>query len=308
MRWRIWLTALLLVVGVAFAVRFGLTFPWDRTLHALENADWLRLAAAAAINILSLAAKGTAWYLLLRRLGPARHATAQAATFVGAAVNTLTVSVSGEATRAHLVSDKDHISFGTAVASLVTTRIVEALGLVVFLGVALAVLPPWPWARPVGLGLCVLVAGLAMGYRVAPWGRLRAAAGGRRWEPFVRMVATSGQSGVIAAVCLTSVSWLAQWFAYHWTIEATGVPVTSVTSLATLVVSNFAGILRLTPGNIGVLQGSLVLVMREFRIPAANALAAGLALQAIQVLPILAIGIAIVGVRGLRGLATATAS
>jgi uncharacterized membrane protein YbhN (UPF0104 family) len=307
-RRRTWITALLLVVCAALAMRFGLTFPWARTLHALADADWLRLTAAAAANIVSIAAKGTAWYLMLRRLGPSRHATAQAATFVGAAVNSLSVSVSGEAARAHLVSAKDQISFGAAVASLVTTRIVEALGLVVFLGVALVVLPPWPWARLVGLSLCVLVVGLVIGYRVAPWDSLRAAAVGRRYEPFVLMVGASGRSGVIAAVCLTSVSWLAQWFAYHWAIEATGVPVTSVASLATLIAVNFAAIPRLTPGNIGVLQGSVILVMREFRISAANALAAGLALQAIQVLPILAIGIVIVGARGLRGLATAPAS
>lgn len=308
MRRRTWVTALLVVVGAALVMRFGLTFPWARTLRALADADWLRLAAAAAVNIVSIAAKGTAWYLMLRRLGPSRHATAQAATFVGAAVNSLSVSVSGEATRAHLVSAKDGISFGKAVASLVTTRIVEALGLVVFLGVALIVVPPWPWARLAGLGLCVLVAGLAIGYRIAPWDRLRAGAVGRRYEPFIHMVGSSGQSGVIAAVILTSMSWLAQWLAYHLAIEATGVPVTSVASLATLIVSNIGAIPRLTPGNIGVLQGSVILVMREFRIPPANALAAGLALQAIQVLPILAIGIAIVGARGLRGLVTAPAS
>jgi uncharacterized membrane protein YbhN (UPF0104 family) len=68
--------------------------------------------------------------------------------------------------------------------------------------------------------------------------------------------------------------------------------------------ANVAGILRLTPGNIGVMQGSIILGMGVFEIPAANALAAGLALQAVQVIPILAIGIAIAGVRGFRRLAT----
>ena len=107
---------------------------------------------------------------------------------------------------------------------------------------------------------------------------------------------------------LTTLSWLAQWVTYHWTMQGTHTPVTPATSLATLVVANFAGVLRLTPGNIGVLQGSLILVMREFHVPVANALAAGLALQAVQTIPILAIGIAIAGARGLRGLATSPAS
>ncbi len=266
------------------------------------------LTAAAAVNVVSVAAKGSAWYLMLRRLGPSRHVTAQAATFVGAAVNSLSVSVSGEAARAQLVTAKDGISFGTAVASLVTTRVIEALGLIAFLGVALVALPPWPWARPAGLALIALVVALGLGYRIIPWDRVRSAAEGRRYEPFVRMLGASGQNGVNAAVALTSVSWLAQWVTYHWTIQATHTAASSSASLAALVVSNVAGILRLTPGNIGVLQGSLILVMREFRFPLANALAAGLALQAVQVLPILVIGIAIVGARGLRGLVTAPAS
>lgn len=305
---RTWITGVLVIVGAGLAMRFGLKFPWAQTLRVLRGADWLLLASAGVVNIASLAVKGTAWYLLLRRLGPTRHVTAQAATFVGAAVNSISVSVSGEATRAQLVSAKDGISFGAAVASLVTTRVVEALGLLVFLGAALVALPPWPWARPVGVGLCILVAALALGYRIIPWARLLTAAAGRRYESFVRMLAIPDQAGLSTAVVLTTLSWLAQWVTYHWTIQATHTPVTPAASLATLVVANFAGILRLTPGNIGVLQGSLILVMREFHIPAANALAAGLALQAVQTLPILAIGIAIAGARGLRGLATSPAS
>jgi uncharacterized membrane protein YbhN (UPF0104 family) len=66
--------------------------------------------------------------------------------------------------------------------------------------------------------------------------------------------------------------------------------------------ANVAGIFRLTPGNIGVIQGSLILGMGAFEIPAANALAAGLALQAVQVIPVLVIGVAIVGTQGFRQL------
>jgi hypothetical protein len=42
--------------------------------------------------------------------------------------------------------------------------------------------------------------------------------------------------------------------------------------------------------------------MGAFEIPAANALAAGLALQAVQVIPVLVIGVAIVGMQGFRQL------
>jgi len=51
-----------------------------------------------------------------------------------------------------------------------------------------------------------------------------------------------------------------------------------------------------------VLQASLVLGMLAFNIAEDQALAAGLTLQAVQVVPILAIGVALVGAQGLRSL------
>lgn len=297
--------SLLAILCIALSVRFGVTFPWARTIKTLIGADWLLLSAASLANILSLVAKASAWYLLLRRLGPLRHSTAQAATFVGAAVSSFSVSVSGEAARAQVVNSWDGVSFGSAVASVVVTRVVEATGLLVFLGGALVLVPPWSSARPLGFALIALTVALILGYRVIPWARVRSDASGRRHEAIIRMVDSAGRGGLAGAVALAASSWVAQWAAYHWTIAATHAVVTPAVSLTTLIASNIGGILRLTPGNIGVLQGSLMLVMREFGIPPANALAAGLALQAVQVLPILAIGLAIAGRQGLRGLATA---
>lgn len=298
-----WLTTVVTVIGVAFAIRFGLTFPWGRTLEALADADLLLLAAAGGFSVISLAAKAAAWHLLLRRLVPLRLATAQAATFVGAAVNSISISLSGEAARAQLAGARDGVPFGAAAASLVVTRVVEALGLIVFLAFAFVVLPPWPAARPIGIGLGVVAAGIVLAYRLVPWRRMHSRAFGRWHETFMRMAAAKDRGGLAAAVALAAFSWLAQWFTYHWSIAATHTAVTPAVSLITLVMANIAGILRLTPGNIGVMQGSLILGMRAFDIPAADALAAGLALQAVMVLPVLAIGIGIVGRRGLRRLA-----
>ena len=291
-----------------FAIRFGLTFPWARTFEALADADWLLLAAASGINILSLAAKAGTWYILLSRLAPVSLGTAQAATFVGAAVNSVSISVSGEAARIQVAGSRDGVSFGAAAASLVATRLVEALGLIVFLGLAFVVLPPWASARPLGLVLIGVAAGVMLGYRLVPWHRVHSRALGRWHETFIRIAAAQGHRGMVAAVALAASSWLAQWFAYHWSFSATHMAITPAVSLAALVMANVAGILRLTPGNIGVMQGSLMLGLSAFHVPVANALAGGLALQAVEVLPILVIGMAIVGRRGLRQLVTKRAA
>jgi uncharacterized membrane protein YbhN (UPF0104 family) len=262
-------------------------------MDALSDADWMLLAGAGLVNILSLMAKAGAWQLLLRRVTPIRAATAQVATLIGAAVNSISISVSGEAARAQAAGSRDGVPFGLAAASLVASRVVEALGLVVFLAVALIILPMWPGARWIGLSLIGVTVVVIAGYHLLPRGR---------WHPALARMAATGPAGLAAPLALTTVNWVLQWLTYHLSFVATGAAVTPAVSLAALVMANIAGILRLTPGNIGVLQGSLVLGMRAFEMPAANALAAGLALQAVQVIPVLVIGIALVGAQGFRQL------
>jgi uncharacterized membrane protein YbhN (UPF0104 family) len=280
---------------VGFAIRFGVTFPWAQTMDALGNSDWMLLVGAGAVSILSLMAKGSAWHLLLRRLTPIRARTAQVATMLGAAVNSISISVSGEAARAQAAGSRDGVPFGLAAASLIASRVVEALGLVVFLAVVLVLLPMWPGARSIGLILAGVAVVVTAGYYLLPR---------RRWHPALVRLAATGPSGLAAPVALATLSWVIQWLTYHWSFVATGAAVTPAVSLAALVTANVAGILRLTPGNIGVMQGSLVLGMRAFEMPPANALAAGLALQAVQVIPVLLIGIGIVGAQGFRRLMT----
>jgi uncharacterized membrane protein YbhN (UPF0104 family) len=262
-------------------------------MDALADADWILLVGAGAVGILSLMAKGSAWHLLLRRLTPIRAGTAQVATLLGAAVNSISVSVSGEAARAQAAKSRDGVPFGLAAASLVASRVVEALGLVVFLAAALIMLPMWPGARSIGFILVGVVVAVTVGYHLLPR---------RRWHPALVRMAATGPWGLAAPLVLATLSWVVQWLTYHWSFVATGAAVTPAVSLAALVMANIAGILRLTPGNIGVMQGSLVLGMQAFEMPAANALAAGLALQAVQVIPVLLIAMAIVGRQGLRQL------
>jgi putative heme transporter len=286
-----WIILALAVILGGFAIRFGVTFPWAATLDALGSASLLLLAGAGLINILSLMAKAGAWHLLLRRLTPISAVTAQVATFIGAAVNSISISVSGEAARAQSARSRDGVRFGPAAASLVASRVVEALGLVVFLAVVLVALPMWPGARRIGLLLAAVLLLITAGYHLLPR---------KRWHPVLAGLAATGPLGLAAPTALATLNWALQWLAYHWSFVATGAAVTPAVSLAALVMANIAGILRLTPGNIGIMQGSLVLGMQAFAMPPANALAAGLALQAVQVIPILMIGIAILGAQGFQ--------
>jgi uncharacterized membrane protein YbhN (UPF0104 family) len=298
-RWR-WVLAVLAIVTGVLAIQFAVRFPWSGTLTAVAQADWLLLAAAAVANIASLGAKAWAWHLVLLPRARNRWRTAQAATFVAAAVNSVSVSVSGEAARLHLAVSRDAVPVNAGLWSLIWCRLIEALGLVVFLAVILAVIPTEPWMRPIEIAAWVALGLLAAAWALGIGPRLVAAlpAGWRarvaRWS--------SPPKRWLAPLLLSVVNWAAQWLTFHLAFVATHVSTTANVSLSALVMANLGGIFRITPGNVGVLQASLVLGMLAFSIPEDQALAAGLTLQAVQVVPILVIGVALVGAQGLRSL------
>jgi hypothetical protein len=69
-----------------------------------------------------------------------------------------------------------------------------------------------------------------------------------------------------------------------------------------LIAVNLGAIVRFTPANVGVTQAAMAGALLPFGVAAEQGVAAGLALQGIQVLPILAFGLAIAGRSGLKRL------
>jgi uncharacterized membrane protein YbhN (UPF0104 family) len=288
-RW-LWIVVLILILA---ALHYAARFPWLDTWNTLARADWALLAAAGAINLLSLAAKAWAWQLLVRPFAPFSFRTAQSATFAGAAINAIGVAMSGEAGRIHLASSRDGIALGLATRSVVASRIVEAAALGLFLiGVVAAVTSEHGW-RLFGGGI-VLIGGALAVLRWIPWlrpGRGEGAAPG--WST----------AQLAAPLAINVASWGLQWATYHCSIVATGARVSPGLSVLALVLSNVGGLLRLTPGNVGVVQGAVVLGLRPAGIEASRAVAAGVALQAVQVLPVLLVGVGLLGRHGMRELA-----
>jgi len=201
--------------------------------------------------------------------------------------------MSGEAGRIHLASSRDGVAAGLATRSVVASRIVEAAALGIFLlGVVAGAASEHGW-RLLGGGVLLIGGALAL-LRWIPWlrpGRGEGAAPG--WSTVQ----------LAAPLALNVGSWGLQWATYHWSIVATGAKVTPALSVLALVLSNVGGILRLTPGNVGVVQGAVVLGLRPAGIEASRAVAAGVALQAVQVLPVLLVGVGLLGRHGIRELA-----
>lgn len=269
-------------VGLGMCVFFAGRFPWHQTLQALREASAGLVAAAVAVNLLALLAKGLAWHLILRAQTPHRLRSALEATLIGAAVSCLGVSLGGEAARVHVLSRGEKVGYGAVARSVLASRVVEAIALALLLALAPVALPLGRWSTALA---------------IAAWGGLGLGLIAWRLRGFA---ALAGVRPVLPLI-LGVVNWLAEWGTYHLAIEAVGARVPAAGSLAALVVSNLGALPRLTPANLGVLQASLVGTLAAFSVSTPRALAAGLALQAVQTLPVLALALpAIASARTLR--------
>src|SRR3989441_3272115 len=296
-RWIGWLLAL---VGVGLALKFFTGFPWQVTFAALLDADRWLLIIALAVNLSSLVAKGWGWHLLLKPVAPHGWRVAQEANLVGAAVNDLSVAVAGEAARVHLIVQRGGVQAGAAVSSVLWAPVAEGLALALFLVMAPSVLQLEPWLRAAqsGAGLALVVVLLLA------WGRGWASLADRlpaSLRSRVGLLRAMGAGGrLVWPTAFALYNWAAQWATYHLVLRATDVPVSLAASFTALIVVNLGGLLRPTPANVGVTQAALVVGLLPFGVAPENAVAAGLALQGLQVLPVLFLGAMVTGWRLLR--------
>ena len=303
-RWRIWAAW---GFGVVVAVLGALAlwrFPWRDLPVSLVQADAGLLLAALIVNLSSLVAKGWGWQLLMGERARGRWRLAQEANLVGSAVNNLSVSFIGESARVHYMARRARLALSYTIASVVWARAAEALALALLLLVCGAFLEVPTVLRALliglGVGVPVLVA--------LAWPR-RQSRSVRRFIPhFARSTASAlAQIGSLrrlpAPVLLALYSWLAEWATFHLALRAVHAPVTLAASLVALVSTNLGGALRLLPANLGVLQASMAIGLLPFGVPAYRAVAGGIVLQAVQVLPVLALASALLGWKGLRRVA-----
>jgi putative heme transporter len=292
------------VIVLLLAWRAGARFPWGAMAATFANADPVRLTWAALISLAALGAKGWAWHLLLRPVAKHPFWLAQEANLVGAAVNSLSVAVIGEAARVRFLVNRSTVAMSSAVASVVWTRALEGIGLAAFILAGGMVLPLPALARGAQIGAAAVIAGLGVlvwfrGWRAPP-----------AWlpAPARKAMVVFGEIGswrrVVAPIGLALVNWIAQWATYHLTLAATGIPTTPASSFTATLASNIGGALRLTPGNVGITQAAIAVALLPFGVNPAEAVAASIVLQALQVLPVLGLSLLVVGWKGLRQLGT----
>lgn len=283
--------------GVGIALKALAGFPWEDTLATLINANYWILGLALVINLGSLVAKGWAWHLLLNPVSPNHWKTAQEANLVGAAVNNVSIAVGGEAARIHYIAQRDGVPVGAAISSVVWTRVTETIALAIFLVMApsLLRLPHWLRGLQVGAGLGLVIVMLITWHRGWSWILNQLPASLQRRAAILAEMGSGGR--LFWPTVLGLANWGTQWATYHLVLVAAHIPVTPAASFTALVAANLGGIIRITPAGLGVTQAAMVVGLLQFGVPADRSVAAGLALQALQVLPVIFLGALLTGWR-----------
>ena len=283
--------------GVGIALKALAGFPWEDTLATLINANYWILGLALVINLGSLVAKGWAWHLLLNPVSPNHWKTAQEANLVGAAVNNVSIAVGGEAARIHYIAQRDAVPVGAAISSVVWTRVTETIALAIFLVMApsLLRLPHWLRGLQVGAGLGLVIVMLITWHRGWSWILNQLPASLQRRAAILAEMGSGGR--LFWPTVLGLANWGTQWATYHLVLVAAHIPVTPAASFTALVAANLGGIIRITPAGLGVTQAAMVVGLLQFGVPADRSVAAGLALQALQVLPVIFLGALLTGWR-----------
>ena len=281
--------------------------PWRAVLLAARAADPWLLLAAAALNLISLAAKGVRWWVFLRPVGVRSLPLVMRATFAGASLNNLVVAQGGEGARVLMVARGAGVSSARVLAALAVERSFDALSYLVLLVGAAWLLPlpvaliRWRITGSVALGVATLaIACMLVRARDAPRGSMDALTGSadamwpvtRYARQFLAAISSTTSTGSFAAAAaLSVVAWLLQVATYHLVARATNSPLPVAGSIAALLAVGVSFLVRATPGNVGVFQMVYALTVASFGIARPAAVAIAVLIQAVQVAPTLLAGL-----------------
>jgi uncharacterized membrane protein YbhN (UPF0104 family) len=246
-------------------------------VHAVGSAAPLPLAAALACYALSLTFTAASWRLLLSSCG-GRLTLAEACRryAAGSLVNTLLPARAGDAVRIGLFA---RTLPGSSPRLLLVAGAVAALGVARWTGIAALAaagassLRLTPLALPVA-GVVPLLP-LAVAGVLARRGSTRAAA-------LLAPVRSSGAAARAGAATCVAGTLAARVSAAALVAAALSLPQPIATALLVVPALELAGIVPLTPGNLGVGGGAAAVAFHLYGAPLAQAAAAGLTLQGLE--------------------------
>ena len=304
----------LVIAAVILAGSAALVVWRGPSLDLLEDAFtavfWEWVAAALALNFVSVVVRAVAWRTVIdQAMPPPRPGfrSVFAAFSVGLLGNAALPGRIGELARVAVLANRMPrrglwaTLAGTVFAHRVFDLIV-VIGLVLYV-VAAAEIPSWVRTSLIALmavaGFLIVVSILAARrYHRSPLDGL-----GR-----VRRLVTMARQGLGVmhaplpagvAVFFQAVGWLTQFFAVYAAMRAFSIDEALVAAGVVLLVMNVATVFPLWPGNVGLMQAAVALALVPYGIAYHHGFAFGLGLQAIEVSVGVGLGLAFLAREGL---------
>jgi uncharacterized protein (TIRG00374 family) len=302
------------IVAIAAIVGFLLWWhgpDWNAIPDAFQAVRWEWIAAAIALNLLSIVARSIAWQIVIAQALPPprpRFPLVFSAFCVGLLANAVLPGRIGEFARVAVLTRKSPpvngkwaILVGTVFAHRVFD-IVPALLLIAYV-LATAEIPGW--------ALTSLIAVVSVGSVLF----LLAFLSARRRQRSVleeagtlKRVVTMARYGLAVmheplpaagAILFQCLGWLCQFFAVYTAMRGFDIHVPLPAAGLVLVLMNVATIFPLWPGNVGLTQAAIALPLVQYGVPYAKGFAFGIGLQAIEASVGVGVGLFFLGREGL---------
>jgi uncharacterized membrane protein YbhN (UPF0104 family) len=266
-------------------------------LRPLETAARGWVAAALALNSVSMVLRAFAWLLILRAALPGTRigaASVLRATMIGVMGSALAPGRVGEPTRVWLIARRldGEGRVATVVGTVMSQTLVNLVALAILAMIALlgTGVPRWH-AAGFALAALPVIAGVAVviGARRAPEGRVARQLAAlhcglhvfRSWTRAPMIVGLQ-----LAAWAFQALSAYALLFAVHLHVHA---PLAVAAAL--LLAVNVTAAVPITPSNVGVFQAACLAILAAQGVGAGRGLAYGVLLQATEVVTAVALGV-----------------
>jgi uncharacterized protein (TIRG00374 family) len=298
MRRRYWGLALSAAAFVVFLGLLGWFGPdWEQVGNAFTIVEWWWIAAAIALNVLSVCARCLSWHVVITQAMPPPHPRLRE-TFssfsVGLLANAVLPGRIGELARVGVLAR--HLPSGQKIwASLTGTVFAHRLfdlfpaALLLVYVLQTAKIPHWAATSLylfVGVGatlFAVAMAGAKTHHRVGI-----AEEADRRLHQLVTMARTGlgvlrAPVPAVGAALLQMLGWGFQLAAIYVAMRAFGIHESLPAAALVLALMNVATIFPLWPGNVGLVQAAVALPLVSYGVAKARGFAFGIGLQAIDV-------------------------
>ena len=274
---------------------------WSSVQQALAAADYRWLAPAALLTLLGLGMRALRWRLLFPPPKPSRLGNLLDSLNIGYLLSNVLPARLGDLARAYLISEWEAVGKASALSTIASERLVDALTVVVFLFLLLPVLrlPDWALRSGVVAGALFLAGILTLvwlaGRRQHVQRRLSAglarmhfaANDAERWA--ARLVALLDSFATLRApsaglqVALWSViTWGDAAAAFYFVFRAFHLAVPPTAAVFTLAVVALGMVVPAAPGQVGIFEGAGVVALGFFGVQHDRALSAILVLHAMN--------------------------